>query len=374
MVRENASWFFRGSKKAQSTVRKRKLSLERYEARALLASDCIHNIAIPEDTDGSGDVSALDALAIINQLNGSSSAVSNNMTDVDTDSQTTPLDALAVINHLNRHGVGNAASAISLEARIARIEKSIAEGTLGNAFTLDDAIDILATLRSGKRPELGDRVSVSTSDSTSTEKLVARLTAAGVSTEIIETVVSEINTAKEAGTPLTRVQVMTRLTELGVDVKQVFSPGHEHAPTSERFIEKLTPNLTTAGVATETIETITTEIRAAVESGTPLTLSQVKSRLEELGVDTAVIFPAKPDHQAPEDRFLTRLTSQLTAAGVDVAVIETITQEIKDAKAAGERLSVSDIKARLVELGVDVSTIDLTPPPRGGRGGLHRRR
>jgi hypothetical protein len=101
---------------------------------------------------------------------------------------------------------------------------------------------------------------------------------------------------------------------------------------------------------------------------------QVKERLKELGVDTTTIFPVKPEHPAGEDRLLTRLTAQLIATGVDAAIIETIIQEIKDAKAAGDRLSASEIESRLVELGVDVSTIDLTPLHRGSRGGFRGRR
>lgn len=317
MIRKRDNDLQRGGKRSRLANWNRRLRMERFESRSLMATDCFHNIEIPEDTDGSGDVSALDALAVINQLNGTSAPSATLMTDVDTDSVTTPLDALAVINHLNRHGGERAASGISLEARIARIEQSIASGTLANAFSLEDAIDILATLRSGKRPEMGERDS---------------------------------------------------------DADEVSLSRNEHRPTTDRFVEKLTTKLTSAGVATETIDTITTEIRSAVDAGTPLTLEQVKARLEVLGVDTTTIFPAKPGHATGEDRFLARLTTQLTAAGVDAAIIETITQEIKDTKAAGDRLSVSEIESRLVELGVNVSTIDLTPLQRGGRGGFRGRR
>ena len=317
MFRKNGNLVQWGGKRTQLARWTRRLRLERFESRALMASDCFHNIEIPEDTDGSGDVSALDALAVINQLNGTSTSSATLMTDVDTDSVTTPLDALAVINHLNRNGGERAASSISTEARIARIEESIAGGTLASAFSLEDAIDILATLRSGRHPEMDER---------------------------------------------------------GLDGDEVSLSRSEHVPSTDRFVEKLTTKLTTAGVATETIETITAEIRSAADAGTPLTLVQVKERLKELGVDTTTIFPVKPEHPAGEDRFLTRLTAQLTAAGVDAAITETITQEIKDAKAAGDRLSASEIESRIVELGVDVSTIDLTPLHRGGRGGFRGRR
>jgi hypothetical protein len=317
MFRKDARSVRSGREILQSATRNRKLRLERFEIRALFAADCLHNIEIPEDADGSGDVSALDALAIINQLNGNSTSSAELMTDVDTDSMTTPLDALAVINHLNRHGGERAPSSISPQARIARIEQSIAGGTLASAFSLEDAIDVLAILRSGQRPEMGER---------------------------------------------------------DANILRVSPPKSEHVPSTDRFVEKLTAKLTNAGVATETIETISTEIRSAADASAPLTLAQIKTRLEELGVDTTTIFPAKPNHPAGEDRFLTRLTTQLTAAGVDVALIETITQEIKDAKAAGDRWNASEIESRLVELGVDVSTIDLTPQQRGDRSGFRAKR
>lgn len=94
------------------------MQLERLEHRVLLAADANpwHNAANPVDVDGSGDVSALDVLLVINELNiggprrlgdliataeGEDPARHLPMVDVNGDEFLTPADALNVINFLN---------------------------------------------------------------------------------------------------------------------------------------------------------------------------------------------------------------------------------------------------------------------------------
>ena len=83
----------------------RRLVVEKLENRSVLASDCFHNFVLPEDTDGNGSVSPLDALAVINQINtgsaGAANAPTSKLVDVNADDSLSPLDALSVINYLN---------------------------------------------------------------------------------------------------------------------------------------------------------------------------------------------------------------------------------------------------------------------------------
>lgn len=355
----------------------------------MMASDlCVHNFLSPEDADGSGAVSPLDALVVINQLNSSSastadtSSASTTMTDVDGDSSLTPLDALVVINYLNRQGSnsGELESTVPVSTRISRAEQAIAANAIPTTMTLDEAIEILARLRAGQRPELdaqfqrGHHHQVDNSDDTAddssgtpdTTKLVERLTAdltqAGVSEETITTITTEITDAATSGTPLTFTQIKDRLTELGVDVAAVFAVHTEqHDPTA-----RLTDALTKAGVSSEIITTITNEVTEAADAGTPLTLEQIKTRLTELGVDVSAIFGV--ENHGTERSPSGRLISQLTRAGVDSTVIQTISDEIAAAEEAGTPLTMDQINTRLTELGVDVASIFTKPTGRPRRG------
>nr|WP_044302450.1 dockerin type I domain-containing protein [Rhodopirellula sallentina] len=94
----------------RSTTRRR-LRTESLETRQLLAANVFHNELMPEDVNEDGQVSSLDALTIINELNRQTQgdqSVNNQadgrgrMTDVNNDGRNTELDALMVINRLNR--------------------------------------------------------------------------------------------------------------------------------------------------------------------------------------------------------------------------------------------------------------------------------
>lgn len=100
----------RGAKR--QTKRGRRLRGEMLETRRLLAADMDgfrHNTINPEDVNNDGQVSAIDALMVINamsrQQRGVADADVEIFTDVNNDGQRSALDALRVINRMSRdHG------------------------------------------------------------------------------------------------------------------------------------------------------------------------------------------------------------------------------------------------------------------------------
>jgi hypothetical protein len=82
---------------------------------------------------------------------------------------------------------------------------------------------------SPERPELPIEVTQPIADS-----IVKRLTNAGITTEIIETISNEMLDAINAGTPLDLRQVWARLTELGVDWEKLHAPPVSILPVPER--------------------------------------------------------------------------------------------------------------------------------------------
>ncbi|TWU47664.1 peroxidase family protein [Rubripirellula reticaptiva] len=108
-------------KPSQRNGRKRKSQhrrsrAENLETRQLLAANLFHNELMPEDVNEDGVVSALDALAIINQMSrqsadGNTASTDSatdtqpsrgRMTDVNNDGRNSSLDALMVINRIAR--------------------------------------------------------------------------------------------------------------------------------------------------------------------------------------------------------------------------------------------------------------------------------
>jgi uncharacterized protein GlcG (DUF336 family) len=87
--------------------------IEPLERRELFAVSPLHNADFPEDVNGDSQLSPLDALAVINQLNrfpstakgsgslGPGEAEGTMFPDVDNDGSVTPLDVLGVINSIN---------------------------------------------------------------------------------------------------------------------------------------------------------------------------------------------------------------------------------------------------------------------------------
>lgn len=110
-----------GRKTSSKRALSRLLKMESLERRELMAADLapFHNYLAPSDVDGDFQVSPLDALVVINQLNSSGMGSLNNrnapdsrrgLVDADGDNILSPLDALTVINTINRgEGVGELA-------------------------------------------------------------------------------------------------------------------------------------------------------------------------------------------------------------------------------------------------------------------------
>jgi Dockerin type I domain len=377
---------------------KRSLRFESLETRALLAADLIvtHNFAMPEDCDNSGSVSPLDALVVINELNQpeSENAIPpSKMIDVDADGVLSPLDALVVINYINRSTTDGSAnpSGVPLEARVARLESAIAKGQLPEALTIDEAQELLQTMKSGGRPELGERfvegrlhtrheVEQIETEHIATElapvvvdaehvsraaefleRFATKLKAAGVDAQVIETISGEIKAGIDAKKPLTLDQIKTRLTELGVDVTKLFpaSPETPHTPpVIEQRIQALVERLTSAGVTTEVITTITTELKASIDAGKPLSLYQIRARLVELGVDVSKLFPvAQPPKEQPGrwTPSVELVTNVLTRLNVKAETIEIVRVAMTKAKEAGSPLTPAQIVTLLKDNGVRIS-------------------
>lgn len=145
------------SRAEQRHVGRRRLRLETLETRRLLAGDVLRqNIVDPEDANGDGVPTAQDALAVINELNRGDNPdpADAPRTDVNGDGRVTALDGLLIINRLN---AGRSTSGVSHTARISSLQKARDNGTLPNGITPEQADEILATLKHGGRPELGER-------------------------------------------------------------------------------------------------------------------------------------------------------------------------------------------------------------------------
>ena len=328
--------------KSNTDNRRRALRFESLEQRALLAADMqmLHNFAMPEDCDANGSVSPLDALVVINELNrpGTNDASDRSrMIDVDADGRLTPLDALVVINFINRSPSAGeeSISSVPLEARIARLESAIAQGQLPPALDSANARELLETMKHGGRPETGERFLEG--------RIQSRREVERIETELI---------VKELAPRL-------------VDA--------EHANRAVEFIERLSDKLKAAGVDSKVIETVASEIKAGFEAKLPLTFAQIKSRLVELGVDVTKLFPERPEpkpetppkpdtHPRLEPR-VEAILQRLKDSGVSVDVVTTIVNELKKSIEAGSPMTFDQIKARLTELGVDVSKLLLVAPP-----------
>lgn len=332
---------------ADGRSNRRRASVERLESRSLMAADLFHNFAIPEDADGSGAIDPLDALIVVNQLNQglnrssmtNSTADQIRFVDIDADDSLTPLDVLAVINHINSipsdSTIGLRASNIDLERRVSKIEWSLANNSLPPSITTEDAVGILATLKCGGRPELGDRVvdgylqskhdlfpefndptggrhgdPTSGNESPSLDRWIGafsnRLVAFGVSAKVISAMTSEIEHANQLGNPMGLDMIVERLKELGVDVAGVFpqfapfgKPGVPEQPeqpdedtplmpaivVTEPVAESILARLRNAGIDEKVIAVFSAEIWGAIHLGMPMDLLKARERLEELGVD-----------------------------------------------------------------------------------------
>lgn len=93
-------------KKTRKNHATRRLQSETLESRTLLAGDLMHNAQLPEDVNNDTFVSAVDVLAVVNEVNRRTlrpdAQPGGGFTDVNNDGSSSPLDALMIINRINR--------------------------------------------------------------------------------------------------------------------------------------------------------------------------------------------------------------------------------------------------------------------------------
>jgi hypothetical protein len=352
-----------------SRRRTRRLSCENLERRQLLASDFHigHNFRMPEDADGNGLVSPIDALRVINNLNLRVTQTAETV-DVTADGVLSPLDALVVINYLNiNRPSGNGVTApsnVSAAARIARIQAAIETNTLPTGVALSDAKEMLSTLEAGAAPELNECAadgliadSAMESNGTTTNTLDRRLTmlserllALGVNQETVDTLVDNIRTTIEEGATRLREVIQTEMENLGIDIRQLLETAR-----ANRQLEFIEHRLTELDVEQATIDQVVAFMQAGIDAGDPVTKSELEAKLTELGIDPADVFARR--HIEPID-FLNqpvdvdKVTQHLTARGVNQSIIDTIVTEINEKAEAGDPMTRRELIARLVELSV----------------------
>ena len=365
----------------------RKMFVENLENRTVMAGDCFHNFVLPEDADASGSVTPLDALVVINRINQSIASTASNpnsanaqgLVDVDADAAITPLDALVVIDHLNAQNLASGsprASRVDLHRRIERIEQAIATNVLPMHLTIDDARATLDTLRSGGRPELGDHV---------------------ISGSLRWKQDDDSSSDGSTSEPSEPAEIGSEMTHEQIELKRL-----------ERFIQSLSSRLQAFNVSPDVIATISKEMLAAQQAGTPLDLTQIRDRLAELGVDVDSILPQaarpgiperpelpgrperpeqpeRPDRPEQPERpimpaimvtepIAESILARLKNAGIEVELIETIGKEIWGAIEAAAPLDLQQVRARLEQLGIDwerlhappVNTLPVVRPPMHG--------
>ena len=287
----------------------RRLVVEKLENRSVLASDCFHNFVLPEDTDGNGSVSPLDALAVINQINtgsaGAANAPTSKLVDVNADDSLSPLDALSVINYLNSRTTDAAttrrSSQVENEKRIEKIERDIERNKLPPNQTLEQARQILETLKAGGRPELGDHI------------------VNGILEWEVEGPDDNGNDGPEDDGPDDNGNDGPEddgpddngndgpeddgPDDNGNDGPEDDGPddngtgNDDQTPENlekkfDQFVRKLSKRLSSFGVNSSAVAAIVTEIRTAHQDGADLTLEQIRTRLNDLGVSPRGILPS----------------------------------------------------------------------------------
>ena len=98
----------RRREKARRQRTRRRLMGESLETRKLLAGDFFHNAVDPEDVNNDGQVSALDALSVMNAMGRPDQGDGDMFTDVNNDGRRSASDALRVLNRIGRQRPGGA--------------------------------------------------------------------------------------------------------------------------------------------------------------------------------------------------------------------------------------------------------------------------
>ena len=387
------------------------LRVERLESRAMLAGDlrCDHNAMLPEDANGNGDVSALDALVVINELarsrvnpQGSSQtslSPRGNMVDVNADGKATAADALVVINRIARERRdGSTESRVSMADRISRLESDIEAGTLPTNLDIvtakallvrmqaiappqvqatpavtsvdklvtggsgDVAVDDTDTVDDGGNPDNGmdgsdDSVDDSNTDETAGDETDSGESPDGSDDDAVDEGADEIDDGSGDGT-----------TDGGDDDGGV-EDGHDcpdSAAHLTRLSERLSQRLAAAGVSAEVVTNVTDAFALAITAGEPLTRADVLKILSDAGVDATVLETlalAGPDGEPNKQGVrIDRLEKKLLENGNDPVVVQTLVAEIKAAVDAGTPLTSDEIKARIEALGLTLPTREQHSP------------
>ncbi|MFY7968701.1 MAG: dockerin type I domain-containing protein [Pirellulaceae bacterium] len=331
-------------------LRRRRLAIEALEMRQLMASDLapIHNFRFPEDSNGSGSVSPVDLLVVINQLNQGRDAVTRMApqsfaTDINADSNLSPIDALLVLNYLNRTSSSNTIqpSSLPIESRVQFLEQWMERFGTDEAIK-QSAIETLHVLRLGGRPEWGDRwidgelrkpesrpddsdagaanPAFPPRDSEDSDDLIQldpieshphiypwmqRLADAGVSTELLQKLKEQWAADWEAGNDWTIDTLRQKLTEAGVDLSVLIPAAIPQGP-----LPWLPPNVApfpTPGifpgliklvrdieVPRELLLSLVEEAKVAAEAGKPWDALAWKNRLEAEGLELGSIAALLP--------------------------------------------------------------------------------
>jgi hypothetical protein len=223
------------------------------------------------------------------------------------------------------------------------------------------------------------------------DRLAAIGTDAATLTEVQASLVTLLRSVDGASSnDSIREQLHLLLADLGIDPTKIF-PAREVEHTRAWF-DGLRSRLMAAGVDEAVIATLAGEIRGAVVEGVPMSLAQIRARLIELGVDLSALFPKTlstdrpgrspmqefptPEPPAlppttPSERgqdelahaeLVEGLVRRLRMAGVGTEIVETVLDELRTSLAEGAAWTLEQIRARLIELGVDVRRILPEPP------------
>jgi hypothetical protein len=131
---------------------------------------------------------------------------------------------------------------------------------------------------------------------------------------------------------------------------------------TEPIAESILARMKNAGITGEVIEKISTEIWGAIRAGMPLDIQQVRSRLQELGVDWERLHapPHNPTNSRPDldvGEALRHIVPILGRIGINREVILTIYNEARAAAANGTPMTGEQIIVRLKELGVSLDSL-----------------
>ena len=332
--------------------RQRRLAIEKLEMRQLMASDLapVHNFRFPEDSNGSGSVTPVDLLVVINQLNQGRDPASrveprSFATDINADSNLSPIDALLVLNYLNRPSSSDTIqpSSLPIESRVQFLEQWLERNGTDEAIK-QSAIETLHVLRLGGRPEWGDRwidgelrkpeshpddsdagaanPAFPPGNPDGSDDLIEldpierhphlypwmqRLADAGVSTELLQKLKEQWVADWEAGNDWTIDTLRQKLIDAGVDLDAIFRrhpelpPGNPdgsddliHLDPIERHphIYPWMQRLADAGISTELLQKLKEQWVADWEAGNDWTIDTLRQKLIDAGVDLAALFPA----------------------------------------------------------------------------------